>query len=155
MPISIHASRMGCDFPVRPLPSSTYHFNPRIPYGMRQDNPRYKHCYYLFQSTHPVWDATGFIVGVRDQIDYFNPRIPYGMRPGLFDRLSMSTNFNPRIPYGMRPGSPKAGQANSNFNPRIPYGMRRPFGLRLSRIFDFNPRIPYGMRPETRPTMRT
>ena len=79
--ISIHASRMGCDT-MRISPESTsFHFNPRIPYGMRHlpcvcDI----HCCKIsihasrmgcdtclvsaisivakFQSTHPVWDAT-------------------------------------------------------------------------------------------------
>ena len=79
--ISIHASRMGCDYlryPARLIPR---HFNPRIPYGMRLfvGGVDAKHDTIsihasrmgcdsnildmsklpaLFQSTHPVWDAT-------------------------------------------------------------------------------------------------
>ena len=80
-PISIHASRMGCDrADGRPV-GRTHHFNPRIPYGMRRagrarqgrpgrisihasrmgcDLPLMLICgaLLLFQSTHPVWDAT-------------------------------------------------------------------------------------------------
>ena len=33
--ISIHASRMGCDYSARLVASPRSHFNPRIPYGMR------------------------------------------------------------------------------------------------------------------------
>ena len=80
----------------------------------------------LFQSTHPLRDAT--TVKVLRECGYtdFNPRTPYGMRPiALFRQfvlvLFQSThplrdathvisydydcilNFNPRTPYGMRP----------------------------------------------------
>ena len=54
--ISIHASRMGCDATSSPA-TRRNDFNPRIPYGMRHCEP--------FKSGK-VW--------------YFNPRIPYGMR---------------------------------------------------------------------------
>ena len=147
--ISIHASRMGCDYcalvpGVRPA-----NFNPRIPYGMRHSWRSSGHtrlpisihasrmgCDHLhtalvpvfrisihasrmgcdvalslvamvgiFQSTHPVWDATqmadsGKPIGIisihasrmgcdkptsapTTAIRDFNPRIPYGMRHGL------------------------------------------------------------------------
>ena len=56
--ISIHTSRMGCDFPVFYQCGNTIDFNPHIPHGMwllflsiRYDMP-------LFQSTHPAWDVT-------------------------------------------------------------------------------------------------
>ena len=60
IPISIHASRMGCD---RSLVSS-----------IRLAS--------LFQSTHPVWDATVPWSVRLGWLPYFNPRIPYGMRRG-------------------------------------------------------------------------
>ena len=78
--ISIHASRMGCDYTPTHYRLSTWYFNPRIPYGMRPTqlaicvanvdfNPRIpygmrRHSDHAqgrnhgFQSTHPVWDAT-------------------------------------------------------------------------------------------------
>ena len=34
------------------------HFNPRIPYGMRLQRRLIVSQILLFQSTHPVWDAT-------------------------------------------------------------------------------------------------
>ena len=125
LPISIHASRMGCDtlrgrqyvhstnfnpripYGMRPNNASdsesSSDFNPRIPYGMRQlgmvDGRRQR----LFQSTHPVWDATFFNKGHVSYAKNFNPRIPYGMRPGRDGRGRFDRDFNPRIPYGMRP----------------------------------------------------
>ena len=54
--ISIHASRVGCDFILHPLQLD-----------------------FRFQSTHPVWDATCTFICISHD-DYFNPRIPCGMR---------------------------------------------------------------------------
>ena len=54
-----------------------------------------------FQSTHPVWDATGIPTDHQGHV-YFNPRIPYGMRPVRRLLSDLPRNFNPRIPYGMR-----------------------------------------------------
>ena len=123
--ISIHAPRMGCDIcdwrrmgrrfdfnprtpygmrPSHSLPASMliFYFNPRTPYGMR---PLLLADYFampLFQSTHPVWDATAIALPpfdkppisihaprmgcdlytrhLRHRFPYFNPRTPYGMR---------------------------------------------------------------------------
>ena len=58
--IPIHASRVGCDksacnpFVLRGC------FNPRIPCGMRRGDALRAEIKALFQSTHPVWDATRF-----------------------------------------------------------------------------------------------
>ena len=126
-PISIHASRMGCDRRLACRCRPHRNFNPRIPYGMRLLETFETHHISLFQSTHPVWDATRAHVFHADLARisihashmgcdrvgiprgeqffcYFNPRIPYGMRPStMFPRSSTFSNFNPRIPYGMRP----------------------------------------------------
>ena len=58
-PISIHASRMGCDY-ASTAPDNIFpdDFNPRIPYGMRQYTVDPRQWVGVFQSTHPVWDAT-------------------------------------------------------------------------------------------------
>ena len=64
----------------------------------------------LFQSTHPVWDATGSTAPCVAKRKYFNPRIPYGMRPARSRSARFLWNFNPRIPYGMRRlGATRAG----------------------------------------------
>ena len=56
--ISIHASRMGCDGTQAAVRVQPRHFNPRIPYGMRPNGDPQAGDILLFQSTHPVWDAT-------------------------------------------------------------------------------------------------
>ena len=90
--ISIHASRMGCDGFAGRLSTNPSDFNPRIPYGMRLlarfqrqrfgqisihasrmgCDIRHLECRNrarTFQSTHPVWDATGHkIVPVRSLV---------------------------------------------------------------------------------------
>ena len=57
--ISIHAPLTGCD---RYHHSSYYHtkkhFNPRTPYGMRRSSTIIQRYLLLFQSTHPLRDAT-------------------------------------------------------------------------------------------------
>ena len=104
-PISIHASREGCDLNI----------------------PDAEGDYREFQSTHPARDATSRCsIGKIDRL-HFNPRIPRGMRrvispdsrlqrpisihasrEGCDDshngQHSRSGYFNPRIPRGMRPG---------------------------------------------------
>ena len=56
--ISIHASRMGCDHLRRTAGRCRQYFNPRIPYGMRLGQTDNGNSWTVFQSTHPVWDAT-------------------------------------------------------------------------------------------------
>ena len=100
--ISIHASRMGCDRRSSVRRTLCRDFNPRIPYGMRRHGNLHRIIGCRFQSTHPVWDATG--------------------TPGAPGALGV--DFNPRIPYGMRPPSSWPERPWAYFNPRIPYGMR-------------------------------
>ena len=57
--ISIHASHAGCDGWTDTEPSYTSDFNPRIPCGMRRGSgSTLIACEQLFQSTHPMRDAT-------------------------------------------------------------------------------------------------
>ena len=104
----------------------------------------------LFQSTHPVWDAT---VWTNENVFQVLRISIHASRMGcdssvVKDSVGRIIDFNPRIPYGMRPAfaTEKSGW-RQYFNPRIPYGMRR---SRIPWTFPartyFNPRIPYGMR---------
>ena len=79
-PISIHASRMGCD------QSSTWPWNrQRI-------------------SIHASRMGCDSQIAQRVKMQKnFNPRIPYGMRRHTRCRAGCHADFNPRIPYGMRP----------------------------------------------------
>ena len=98
-PISIHASRMGCDY-ASTAPDNIFpdDFNPRIPYGMRQYTVDPRQWVGVFQSTHPVWDATRRHNQVDASQTNFNPRIPYGMRleiPEIWEDLKKFQSTHP------------------------------------------------------------
>ena len=57
--ISIHASHAGCDVTRGQEEHSNMNFNPRIPCGMRRKLARLSIQILVFQSTHPMRDATG------------------------------------------------------------------------------------------------
>ena len=65
--VSIHASRMGCDRQRKRSFRRRKSFNPRIPYGMRRVDWSVMIGGMLFQSTHPVWDATSWKLTVDGQ----------------------------------------------------------------------------------------
>ena len=148
-----------------------WHFNPRIPYGMRPLLVSGVDTVTSFQSTHPVWDATwarpwtrcprsisihASRMGCDVLVLLLGDALPISIHASRMGCDTLrgrqyvhSTNFNPRIPYGMRPNNASDSESSSDFNPRIPYGMRlRPCpGTRPAHAHtDFNPRIPYGMR---------
>ena len=117
--ISIHASRMGCDRSSRRCARPSGYFNPRIPYGMRRGLrtqrhdaagisihasrmgcdkvPKASNLAQLFQSTHPVWDATRVLSSIIMPW-HFNPRIPYGMRPPVRYRWTVVIVFQSTHP---------------------------------------------------------
>ena len=104
-------------------PSHSY-FNPRIPYGMRPAKYEKLTILGIFQSTHPVWDATyaASVHSAAVKISIHASRMGcdlgdlrrrrhraisiHASRMGcdvtIFRAFSSSVNFNPRIPYGMR-----------------------------------------------------
>ena len=79
-PISIHAPLTGSDPGLGRLIIKFQHFNPRSPYGERQEKEESSKPTKQFQSTLPLRGATGavpvFFGGCYD----FNPRSPYGER---------------------------------------------------------------------------
>ena len=56
--ISIHTSHAGCDTAMSTSKLNHTNFNPRIPCGMRRSAGSTKRAQRLFQSTHPMRDAT-------------------------------------------------------------------------------------------------
>ena len=150
--------------------SKADHLNTRIPYGIRPVVKVRSYTLIVFQSTHPVWDATSSSTARPDASAHFNPRIPYGMRPGwLTLSMLLLLNFNPRIPYGMRRlrycdaialwefqsthpvWDATTIQTEGMTNARISIHASRMGCDVTGRLFlltnyYFNPRIPYGMR---------
>ena len=139
---------MGSDGRLFPRQSPYKDFNPRSPCGERHFNDVYSvllddisiHAPRvgsdltngvsamstpLFQSTLPVWGATGFY-GRRffpDGISIHAPRVgsdPYGACPDC-----PRWNFNPRSPCGERRRARECGcLSKDDFNPRSPCGER-------------------------------
>ena len=81
-------------------------FNPRTPYGMRHRHFFHMYIHSIFQSTHPLRDATCNVIQSSFKQINFNPRTPYGMRLlRSHSFLQRAQDFNPRTPYGMRPSA--------------------------------------------------
>ena len=127
---------------------TTVNFNPRIPYGMRRHNFSNVCNLRIFQSTHPVWDATAAEKAgtesqsisihasrmgcdrshqsLQNQAHHFNPRIPYGMRPSVYGLSLVCGGFQSTHPvWDATLFRLDTMRLESDFNPRIPYGMRR------------------------------
>ena len=102
----------------------------------------------IFQSTHPLRDATYNDTVLIWRNYNFNPRTPYGMR--LPDCSSIIPVISISI-HAPLTGCDEAHTISSpplpNFNPRTPYGMRHQLFIAVVKVTkDFNPRTPYGMR---------
>ena len=168
--ISIHAPLTGCDYMhlcIKQAKAISIHA-PLT--GCDSKKLKVYTVMMLFQSTHPLRDATTVIEGNKNDAVDFNPRTPYGMRHNHVSNLEWVTNFNPRTPYGMRHTLHYCWWFKWDFNPRTPYGMRHFLMILKYRrklfqsthplrdatiedtffsallILDFNPRTPYGMR---------
>ena len=130
--------------------SKADHLNTRIPYGIRPVVKVRSYTLIVFQSTHPVWDATN----TRHQIILLRHISIHASRMGCdtmrISPESTSFHFNPRIPYGMRhlpcvcdihccKISIHASRMGCDFL----------FRIAMPYVVYFNPRIPYGMRLAT------
>ena len=144
--ISIHAPRVGCDLGVvHPTVEVLISIHaPRV--GCDSASKRLGRLLNLFQSTHPVWGATG-LAPQRDHLSGdFNPRTPCGVRLWGLAPLWRKCYFNPRTPCGVRRGSPRRGVLPSYFNPRTPCGVRPGDAPAPHHARNFNPRTPCGVR---------
>ena len=102
--------------------------------------------YNVFQSTHPLRDATWYVVidNEDNQISIHAPLT--GCDVNSTDPSTLFGDFNPRTPYGMRRHVECLHEINVYFNPRTPYGMRPGAIDEWYGYCYFNPRTPYGMR---------
>ena len=102
---------------------------------------------FWFQSTHPVWDATG-LCGSQDKallVSIHAPRMGCDPRIGLDGLQECVSIHAPRM--GCDTFFTVKSRLKPSFNPRTPYGMRLPAQHILPMSRSFNPRTPYGMRP--------
>ncbi len=110
-------------------------FNPRPPCGGRPFNFHIPPSASIFQSTPPVWGATGQPAAYDLCGGDFNPRPPCG---GRLDRIIAETEGATRISIhaprvGGDPGQVRRHNGRRHFNPRPPCGGRQM--LKLSDIF--------------------
>ena len=101
--ISIHAPRVGCD------------------HGFDETDISAN----IFQSTHPVWGATGDDPGADTRAGFQSTHPVWGATASYRSYSSGGTNFNPRTPCGVRRCPPMCPSwTHRNFNPRTPCGVR-------------------------------
>ena len=101
----------------------------------------------LFQSTLPVWGATG----VREELKKLGYISIHAPRVGSDQHhrslQSIIKYFNPRSPCGERPIQKTAYQKNMLFQSTLPvWGATRAITAILQGVRDFNPRSPCGER---------
>ena len=124
--ISIHAPLTGCD------PMDCWSFPPSIKIsihapltGCDLTNSFSNNTESIFQSTHPLRDATSMTLPAPVMIFYFNPRTPYGMRHWIIVIINSVHLFQSTHP--LRDATSwriRTWLIIQNFNPRTPYGMR-------------------------------
>ena len=146
--ISIHAPLTGCDTFTFASFKFSLNFNPRTPYGMRHDVLHKQERIInisihapltgcdsinfsvllhgmIFQSTHPLRDATFYKEMNINEIKYFNPRTPYGMRQSTSFYQSQVLIISIHAPLtGCDFNKNGSNGQYGDFNPRTPYGMR-------------------------------
>ena len=122
-------------------------FNPRSPCGERRLLFLPAGFLRIFQSTLPVWGATGDICKSLIRRHNFNPRSPCGERLINSSTGNCVKNFNPRSPCGERPLRFPACLLALIFQSTLPVWGATSTGHRdnLTTI-DFNPRSPCGER---------
>ena len=165
--ISIHAPRVGSDYPPPPSNRPCGYFNPRSPCGERLARSLGYRRSYAFQSTLPVWGATvgaaltSCIVAFQSTLPVwgatvillfdshlrrnFNPRSPCGERPGRADRITRSRAISIHAPrVGSDTTSPNSSSSSMVFQSTLPvWGATRcrPRRGRPSRISIHAPRV--------------
>ena len=124
--ISIHAPRVGSDACILALRSGVI----------------------LFQSTLPVWGATGGMSSSQRCPLNFNPRSPCGERPGQIEASFTSISISIHAPRVGSDGQPcRRCFGNGGFQSTLPvWGATAPQSRNASRTLNFNPRSPCGER---------
>ena len=146
--ISIHAPLAGCDWSTRSGRSRRRNFNPRTPCGVRRVRINRDDVDAIFQSTHPLRGATGFLPDTQSRATIsIHAPLAGCDTSGSYD-FYLVYHFNPRTPCGVRRTVPVAALDLNRFQSTHP--LRGATGAaRSSRSCAgyFNPRTPCGVRP--------
>ena len=124
--ISIHAPRVGSDSMESAAALEALNFNPRSPCGERRFTSTATATGTGFQSTLPVWGATGAGELCGASLGNFNPRSPCGERPHPdLDFVAIFGRFQSTLPvWGATHCSRRRFSHSRHFNPRSPCGER-------------------------------
>ena len=147
--ISIHAPRVGSDYSNAAFSKILEKFQSTLPvWGATGGQSPFPSFGWKFQSTLPVWGATGIVHAHFKHSAHFNPRSPCGERRAApCSRHSPQGYFNPRSPCGERRrvyAEAIAVYGISIHAPRV--GSDCPAGAVRRADRDFNPRSPCGER---------
>ena len=145
--ISIHASRMGCDLFAVKESNEGYVFQSTHPVWDATCNPSYYFAVFIFQSTHPVWDATASAAVLDAPVAFQSTHPVWDATIVTVSTVGVFQYFNPRIPYGMRLRQATGLDTMTVFQSTHPVWDATYIVLcPVCQNFYFNPRIPYGMR---------
>ncbi len=148
--ISIHAPRVGCDPGPCALQGNRQGFQSTHPVWGATGQPLHIGSgIKLFQSTHPVWGATSPNVGSVSLLHEFQSTHPvWGATPGPAPQAGTVpiSIHAPRVGCDLRPSlSVVAVQPISIHAPRVGCDGLTPCGGSIPK--NFNPRTPCGVRP--------
>ena len=104
------------------------YFNPRTPCGVRLVSITVATAQALFQSTHPVWGATEYLLQyhLRVKISIHAPRV--GCDPVQPAKPAPSSKFQSTHPvWGATEDFLPSKYGDGDFNPRTPCGVRHPY----------------------------
>ena len=146
--ISIHAPRAGCDQIRRKTRSSTIHFNPRTPCGVRHCINGAPSCVRTISIHAPRAGCDDMHEEYREREENFNPRTPCGVRrretSHQFQRRFISIHA-PRAGCDQRRGQRAQIRRNISIHaPRAGCDQTAAAWIRLT--INFNPRTPCGVR---------
>ena len=96
--ISIHAPRVGRDLTeeINAVSSLISIHAPRVGRDSKAQSCRQRQQ--LFQSTRPVWGATGGGISYLSQCNHFNPRAPCGARLRFFQPVNFDVDISIHAP---------------------------------------------------------
>mgnify|MGYP001666029141 CR=1 FL=1 len=150
--ISIHAPRVGSDYVHGSIVAGPNDFNPRSPCGERR--PCVLNCAAptKFQSTLPVWGATGYMLGNGVTLDEFQSTLPvWGATIHPVRCHHLWGYFNPRSPCGERLADVLFAVPQKTFQSTLPVWGATSLASVVRRLWNnFNPRSPCGERPPQR-----
>ena len=147
--ISIHAPRVGRDYPALTPARTPAYFNPRAPCGARPHECRIRYQKRKFQSTRPVWGAT-FIASLSPDflaISIHAPRVGRDYGQAYLTRYAaIFQSTRPVWGATPKPADAVFCPVISIHAPRVGRDYTGADGR--SRACHFNPRAPCGARPK-------